>query len=480
MNKQNHTFDLGKDRIGKLLARFAFPSIASLVFSSLYTIADQLFIGNSSIGVLGTSSIGIVFPLLVICLAFSYWLGDGCAAYLSLCQGRKDSQTPGKAIATSLSFGLLISLALIIIFFFFAEPLLTVFGATEATLASAKEYLYILLFFVPALVLGTMTSPIIRSDGSPFYALITIAIASVINIALDPIFIYLLNWGIAGAAWATGIAFVFAYLLSMLYFIKPKNFEITPKDFIPHLNYFVTILRYGISSFITQMSIVSISLACDLVVRHYGPLSKYGIDIPIAAMAIESKVFTIVANIVVGIASGSQPIVGYNLGSKNIKRVKQTFFLALIWTVGISAFFTLICEIFPKQVMALFGQSDDPLYWEYGITLLRIFLASIVLANYMKLACIFFQACGKSIPASIISASRDIIGFLPFLLLLPYISESLSQGSGITTLLYACLIADIVGFTSSVIYTIILFKKLNAIEKETSLDSVKFENAIES
>ncbi len=475
MKNQTKKINLGTDRISRLLLRFALPSIASLVLSSLYTITDQIFVGQSSVGVIGTSAIGIVFPLLVICLAFAYWLGDGCAAFLSISQGKKEKDQPSKAIAASLTLALVFSILLMIVYFFFSQPILSLFGASEVTLKPAQDYLFILTFFIPSYLIGTMASPIIRSDGTPTYALITIAVGAGLNLLLDPLFIYVLDLGIQGAAWATGIALTSNLILSLLYFLKPKTFSLKGSYFLPKFQSLKVVLRLGFSSFITQMSIVIISLASDLAVLRFGPLSIYGIDIPIAAIAIESKIFTIVANIVVGISVGSQPIIGYSIGSGDIKRVKKTYFLALIWTMSISLLATLFCELFPKEIMSWFGRSDDPLYWEYGVILLRVFLATIVMANFMKLSCIFFQSCGHSTPASIISGCRDLFAFIPFLYILPTITENINPGSGITSLLFACVIADLVGFIASLIYTIHLFKKLNqlSLEKEVVIKELE-------
>lgn len=458
---------LGEGSIGKHLLRFALPSIASLILASLYTITDQIFVGNSRLGPeIGNGAIGIVFPLLVITQAFSYLLGDGCAAFLSICQGRNDKVSGGKSISSCLNLTLIISLILMAIYFIFPEPLLRLFGATDMTIKPAKDYLFILTFFIPAYMLQNMSNPVVRSDGHPNYSLLTTGIGAGLNILLDLIFVRFLHWGIEGAAAATGISMFVSYILLTLYFIRPKTFTIKWIDLIPHWSVIKPAVSLGLSSFVTQMSIVVINLVTNIVIVKYGALTIYGTTIPISALAIESKWFSIIANIVVGISVGAQPIFGYNMGAGKIDRVKKTYRLILFWSMLVGIIATLFFEIFPKQTMLVFGNSDDPLYWEYGVVLIRVFLGTISLSMFMKMTTIFFQACGYFKPAAIISLSRDILFFVPWVFLIPFIAENVQAGSGIYAMLYSIFIADGASAILCLIFTFLVFKKMNQIKVE--------------
>ncbi len=458
---------LGEGSIGKQLLRYALPSIASLILASLYTIVDQIFVGNSRLGPeIGNGAIGIVFPLLVITQAFSYLLGDGCAAYLSICQGREDKHSAGKTISGCLSLTLIISVILMAIYFIFPEPLLRLFGATDMTIKPAKDYLFILTFFIPAYMLQNMSNPIVRSDGHPNYSLLTTAVGAILNIILDLVFVRLLHWGIEGAAAATGISMFASYILLSLYFFKPKTFVVKWKDLLLKWSMIKPAINLGLSSFVTQMSIVVINLVTNIVIVKYGALSIYGTVIPISALAIESKWFSIIANIVVGISVGAQPILGYNIGAGKIDRVKKTYRLMLIWSMLVGIVATLFFELFPRETMLVFGNSDDPLYWEYGIVLIRVFLGTIALSMFMKVTTIFFQACGYFKPAAIISLSRDILFFVPWVFLIPFIAENIEAGTGIYAMLYSIFIADGASAILSLIFTFFVFKKMNQINAE--------------
>ncbi len=453
--------DLGKENVGKLLLRFSIPGVISLIISSLYNIVDQIFVGNSSLGYIGNAATGVVFPVIVVTQAFAWGFGDGCASYLSICQGKKETEKANKAIGTGLTLTLIASVLIILFSLLFAEPILTFCGASEKSLPYAKSYLFITAFFFPTLMISNMANGIIRSDGSPLYAMITTGVGAIINIILDPIFIYVCNWGIEGAAWATVIGQITSFILTVAYFFKSKTFRLSFKDFIPDIKNFKEPSLLGISSFITQMTIVVINLVGNTVIVKYGNSSIYGQDIPISIISIETKVSTLVLNIVVGIALGGQPIVGYNMGAKKIDRVKKTYILMLISTLIIGLIFTAIIEIYPEGVIYIFGGQDEPLYIEYGKLVFRLFLATVTLTCFIKMSSIFFQSCGQPLKAMISSLLRDLLFFVPAVIIIPLIAESNQVGSGVVALLYAPMIADILATFICVFITLKLFKELN-------------------
>ena len=461
MEQQKGNQSLGEEKISKLLLKFSLPCIISLLISALYNIVDQIFIGNSELGYLGNAATGVIFPMIVVTQAFAWWIGDGCAAYLSICQGKNDMRNVHKSIGTSLLLTLAISIILLIISAVFKEPMLRLFGASEQTLEMAMEYFSILSAFFPVFMLTNMMNSVIRADGSPAFAMISMTVGAVINIVLDPIFIFALKWGIKGAAWATVIGQTAAFLVSLIYFFHTKTFRLCGKSFLPDFPEVGGALKLGISSFITQMAIVLISLISNRMLFEYGERSVYGPDIPISVISIETKVFTVVINIVVGVVLGGQPILGYNFGAKRFDRVKRTYraILTVTAVVGIAA--TLLFELCPQAVVRIFG-GGDALYLEFANRTFRVFLSLVSFTCFIKMTSIFFQAVGMPVKAVIASLTRDILCFLPLVIYLPRLFEANKPGTGINGVLFASPAADLIGMAVVTVLTILFFRSLHS------------------
>lgn len=332
------------------------------------------------------------------------------------------------------------------------DPLLNLFGASEASLPIAETYFKIILIFIPVYMMANGMNAITRADGSPGISMASTLIGAIANIILDPIFIFVFKWGIAGAAWATVIGQCLSLIASIIYSIKPKTFKLSWQSYKIDLNIFSNVIKLGISTFITQMSIVVISLVCNMTLAKYGATSKYGIDIPIAVIGICMKVFTIVINIAVGIVLGAQPILGYNFGAKAYDRVKETFKLVILSTVIVGIISMAIFELCPSVIIKLFGTESD-LYMEFSTMTFRIFLFFIVFTCSIKVISIFFQAVGNPVKASIVSLTRDIICFTPLVVIMP-------KFMGIEGVLYAAPVADLIGIIASIILLIVFFKNL--------------------
>lgn len=330
--------------------------------------------------------------------------------------------------------------------------LLFLFGASETTLPIAQDYFRIILIFIPVYMMANGMNAVIRADGSPGFSMASTLVGAVTNIILDPIFIFVCKWGIAGAAWATVIGQCLSLIVSMIYFTKTKTFKISWSSFKINFGIFSNVIKLGISTFITQMSIVVISLVCNIMLAKYGAMSKYGTDIPIAVIGICMKVFTIVINIVVGIVLGAQPILGYNYGAKQYNRVKETFRLVMISTVIVGLVSMIIFEFDPSIIIKLFGTESD-LYMEFATKTFQIFLFFIVFTCIIKVSSIFFQAVGNPIKASIVSLTRDIVCFVPLVIILPIYM-------GVEGALYAAPVADIIGIIITIILLFLFFKKL--------------------
>lgn len=443
---------LGKEKVSKLLLKFSIPCILSLLISSLYNIVDQIFIGNSELGYLGNAATSIVFPITIISVAFAWAIGDGSAAFLSLCQGRRDTKNAHIAIGNGILINFIISILFIILGFLFMDNLLFLFGASEVTLSIAVDYFTIILIFIPVYMMANGMNAIIRADGSPGFSMASTLIGAITNIILDPLFIFGFKWGIAGAAWATVIGQCLSLIASIIYFTKTKTFKISWASFKINFGVFSNAIKLGVSTFITQMSIVVISLVCNIMLAKYGAMSKYGIDIPIAVIGICMKVFTIVINIAVGVVLGAQPILGYNYRAKQYDRVKKTFKLVVITTAIVGIISMLVFEFAPGVIIKMFGTESD-LYMEFAIKTFRIFLFFIVFTCLIKVSSIFFQAVGNPIKASIVSLTRDIVCFVPLVIILP-------KYMGIEWALYAAPIADFIGIIVTLILLVLYFKKL--------------------
>ena len=350
---------LGEEKISKLLLKFSIPCILSLLISSLYNIVDQIFIGNSELGYLGNAATTVVFPITIIAVAFAWCFGDGTAAFLSLSQGRKETKNVHKAVGNSIVITIIISILFVILGFCFEENILRLFGASDTSIDLAKDYFIIILSAIPVYMLANVLSPIIRADGSPRFAMASTLSGAIINIILDPVFIFGLKWGIKGAAWATIIGQIVSCIIALIYLTKTKTFKISIDSFKMNFSLFGNVTKLGISTFITQMSIVIISLVCNIMLAKFGAMSKYGADIPIAVIGIAMKVFTIVINIVVGIVLGAQPILGYNYGARKFDRVKETFKNVIISTIIVGLIATFFFEVCPQVIIRLFGTESE-------------------------------------------------------------------------------------------------------------------------
>lgn len=451
---------LEEEKISKLLLKFSVPCVMGLLISALYNIVDQIFIGNSELGYLGNAATGVSFPIICIANAFAWCVGDGAASYLSICAGRKDTESAHKCVGTGITVTLIISVVLGAVGLIGAEPLMNLFGASDQTLGLAVTYFRIIAACFPFYLLLNVMNSMIRADGSPTYAMIAMMTGAVINVILDPIFIFLLKWGISGAAWATAIGQVASFVLCAVYFFKPKSFKLKKSSFIPNLPILSNTVSLGAATFVTQISIVVVSLVCNMTLAKYGAISQYGPDIPISVFSIQTKVYTIVLNIVTGIALGGQPILGYNYGAKRMDRVRETYKVILSATLITGIIATTVFQFWPEKVVGIFG-SGDALYQDFAVKTFRIYLSLMTVTCLVKMTAVFFQSIGKSTYAVVSSVVRDILSFTPLALFLPVFLEKKNAGTGIYGVLYAAPIADLVAVVVILVLTVSFFKALN-------------------
>ena len=459
MNQQQEIQFLGEEKISKLLLKFSIPCVTGLLIGALYNIVDQIFIGNSELGYLGNAATGVSFPIICIANAFAWCIGDGAASYLSICSGRKDSELAHKCVGTGITVSTLISLVLAAVCLIFARPLMSLFGASEQTLDMAVEYFRIIAALFPCYLLTSVMNSMIRADGSPAYAMVAMMTGAVINLILDPLFIYVLDWGIAGAAWATAIGQIASFLLCGVYFFRPKCFRLSARSFLPDGKVLKEVVLLGSATFVTQIAIVVMALVCNMTLAHYGSLSRYGQDIPISVFSIQTKVYTVVGNIVTGIVLGGQPIFGYNYGAGKLDRVRQTYRIVLISSLVVGLVATLIFQFWPELVINLFGAGDE-LYMEFAKKTFRIYLSLVTVTGLTKMTTVFFQSIGRSAQAVATSLIRDIVCFAPLAIFLSAGLEKRQPGTGIDGILLAAPLSDGVAAIVILLLSVSFFRKL--------------------
>ncbi len=403
--------------IGRLIVKFAVPSVIALLVNSLYNIVDQIFIGWG-VGYLGNGATNIVFPITIIALALSMMIGNGGAAYLSLKMGEGEVETAKKGVGNAVTLVTIVSILLAVIFLVWIDPILTLFGATDVLRPFALEYGFIIGAGLPFMMISAAINSMIRADGSPKYAMLSMVIGAIINVILDPVFIFVFQMGVKGAAIATIIGQVASFVVSVLYMPHFKSVQLNKSSFAPCAKVSVNIVIFGLSSFITQFAITIVMALTNNLLAKYGAQSVYGAEIPLTATGIVMKVNQIMIAILLGIATGTQPIIGYNYGAKSYHRVKKALEISLIASEIVSVAAFLIFQFAPMSVVSLFG-SEEGLYNEFAVKAFRIFLMLCPMTGFQTIAAVYLQAVGKPVKSAILSLARQIIFFVPTALILP-------------------------------------------------------------
>ena len=441
--------------IGRLIAKFAIPCVISLLVNSLYNIVDQIFIGWG-VGYLGNGATNVVFPITIIALALSLMIGDGGAAYLSLKLGEGDLKSARKGVGNAVTMVTVVSIVLMAVFLIFINPILNLFGATDTLRPFALEYGYVIGIGLPFMMIPAAINSMIRADGSPKYAMFSMILGAVINTVFDPIFIFVFHMGVRGAAIATVMGQVASFIFSVVYMPRFKSVHFDAACFRPVWKTCKSILTFGISSFITQFAITIVMALTNNLLAKYGAASIYGSEIPLTATGIVMKVNQILISILVGIAVGAQPIIGFNYGAKNFMRVKKALDIALVVSEIISIIAFLIFQFAPMSVVSLFG-SEEGLYNEFAVLAFRIFLLLCPLTGFQTVIAVYLQAVGKPVKSALLSLSRQIIFFVPAALILPMFL-------GVTGVLWTGPVADSLAFIFSVILLVYERKQLHKIE----------------
>ena len=454
---------LGTERIGKLMKQYALPCIISLLVGALYNIVDQIFIANASyLGSYGNAANTVVFPLTVVALAIAVMIGDGCCAFVSICLGKQDIHTAKSSVGCSVIMTVISALILTAVYLIFSDPILAMFGGTvnPETFHHAKEYFFYISLGIPFYMFGQAMNPIIRGDGNPKFAMGSTLAGAAINMILDPIFIFVFRWGMMGAAVATVIGQIATAVLALWYLRNMK--VIKPEKEHYHLSARVCgrTLSLGMTSFLSQISLVAAMAAINNMLRKYGALdSIFGQEqyaqIPMAVVGIVMKFFQIVISIVVGMAAGCIPIVGFNMGAGKRQRVKELFTKLLIAEACVGGVALILVEFFPRQLIRIFGAANESSYYTaFAVKAFRTYLCMMIFACINKACFIFLQAMGKAVASTALSMVREILFGVGFALLLPVFY-------GLDGVLYSMPVSDILTFVIAVFLIIGTYKELN-------------------
>ena len=460
--EQSNQF-LGTERVGKLMRQYAIPCIISLLVGALYNIVDQIFIANASyLGSYGNAANTVVFPLTVVALAIAVMIGDGCCAFVSISLGKQETHTARQSVGNSVVMTVAGGLVLAAIYLIFAEQIIAMFGGTvnAETFRHSREYFFYISLGIPFYMFGQAMNPIIRADGNPKFAMVSTLAGAFANIILDPIFIFVFRWGMMGAAVATVIGQVITAILSIWYLLNMKIIKPGKGDYRLCAPICGKTLALGITSFLSQISLVAAMAAINNMLRKYSALDAvFGQEqyaqIPMAVVGIVMKFFQIVISIVVGMAAGCIPIVGFNMGAGKYPRVKELFTRLLISEATVGAVALILVEFFPHQLINIFGAANESIYYtEFAIKAFRTYLCMMIFACVNKSCFIFLQAMGKAAASTALSMIREVVFGVGFALLLPIFF-------GLDGVLYSMPVSDLLTFIVAVILIIGTYKELN-------------------
>lgn len=452
-NAQTVENPLGTRPLGPLLFSLAIPAMIANVVNALYNIVDQIFIGQG-VGKLGNAATSVSFPVTTICMAIGLMVGLGSASGFNLELGRRNEDKARKFVGTAASTLLLSGILICILVRIFMRPMLSAFGSTDAIMPYAMQYTGITSFGIPYLLFSTGTNPLVRADRSATYSMVSIVTGAVLNTILDPIFIFVCDWGIAGAAWATVISQVISAVMLALYFFRFKSVQFTASDFVPRARVLLDICRLGLNSLIFQGSNLLVQVVSNNMLRIYGAKSIYGAETPIAAAGIVMKIYVIFTSLIIGLINGAQPICSYNYGAGRYTRVRKTVRLFLTAAVIISVVMWAGFELFPRQIISIFGSSgNDELYYEFAVKYMRTFLFFVFLNGVQICTATFFPSIGKAGKGAALSFSKQVVFIVPLLIILP-------KFFGINGVMLAEPVSDLLSFLMAVAFMIDEFRKM--------------------
>ena len=449
---------LGTEPITKLILKFSVPAIISMVVNAIYNMVDQIFIGWG-IGMLGIAATNVAFPLNTISTAIALLVGIGGASNFSLSLGKGDEERARACAGNTISLLILFGVALGVVSIIFLEPLLYLCGATEQVMPYAIPYTLIICIGLPFMVLTIGACHLIRADGNPTFAMWCMLSGAIFNLIFDPVFLFVFDMGIEGIALATTLGQVLSAAIGGFYLLRRfRTVKLTKASLRPRWNVSSAIFALGAASFVNQIAMTAVQIMLNNAFKHYGALSVYGSEIPLAAVGALSKIAILFFGFCIGIAQGCQPIHGFNYGAKHYDRVQQTLRIALAAATGISFVSFLVIQIFPQQLIAIFGE-NDPLYVQFGIRLFRIQFFMMFINGIQPVAANFFSSIGKPKIGMFTSLTRQVIFFIPLILILP-------RFWGIDGILFAAPIADSVAAVLAIIFLVREMRITNQLKAE--------------
>ena len=448
MNNQN---PLATEREEKLILKFAIPAITSMLVSSLYNIVDQFFISRG-VGLLGNAATNVAFPISVLCTATALLFGIGSASNYNLESGRGNTKKATEIAGCGLFMLALGGTLIAAIVLAFLEPMLQVFGVTENVLPYAMDYAGITALGAPFLVFTTGGNHLIRADRSPTYSMMCMLTGAIINTILDPLFIFVFDWGIEGAAWATVIGQVVSGLIVIIYFVKFRKMELSLKMIRPRVHYIKAIVSLGMASGINQIAIAVMQIIMNNTLRYYGGLSEYGPDIPLACVGVVSKVNMIFMAICIGTSQGCQPIWGFNYGAGLYDRVKKTYRRSFQACLTVGILFFLCFQFFPRQIIGIFGSGEE-LYFQFAERYFKIFMFMTFINGIQPMSSGFFTSIGKAKLGIVVSLTRQVLFLIPLILIFPMFL-------GIDGVMYAGPIADLAAAVVAITIAVREHKKM--------------------
>lgn len=464
--------DLGKENINKLLISFAIPCVISMLINSVYNIVDQIFIGKG-VGTLGNAATNVIFPLVIIFNAVAGLIGNGAAANLSLKLGEGKKEEGGKIVGSAVTVSIIFSIILSVIAYFFLPKLVYMFGCTKNVYQYAVDYGKIIILGAPFMIIYSALSQLIRADGSPKYSMVLLVVGAILNIILDPIFIFTFNMGVKGGAIATVIGQIVSFVMAIFYLKKVKSVKLEKESFKVDKSITRT-LGLGLSSFITQSTVLALFVFMNNMMTKYGALTKYGADIPLSVYGVISKINSLYISTILGISIGAQPIIGFNYGAGNYERVKETLRKVLTINLVVGLIFNIIFYLFPKEIVSIFITNSDPnykLFLEFAVVICHSFLLVMGL-NFLEMTTsITVQSLGNVKKATMVSFIRQIILFIPIACFM-----AIYLHKGIYGVLNAGPIADAITFFIALVIFYSEYRKLSIKEKTTNLEDIKVNN----
>lgn len=402
---------LGTANVRKLLWEYSFPAIVAMLASSLYNIVDSIFIGHG-VGALAISGLAITFPLMNLSAAFGALIGAGGATLLSIKMGQHDTESAERVLGNIVSLNLLLGTIFMLLGLAFLKPILMFFGASEDTLPYAYNYMFVLLLgnVVTHLYLGLNSA--MRSTGAPRKAMLTTLMTVVINAVLDPLFIFVFDWGIRGAAIATVIAQLIALIFVVIHFLNPqRELHFRKGVFALRRRVVGSIFSIGMAPFVLN------ACSCLVVVVINQSLLKYGGDLAVGAYGIVNRIMMLFGMLVLGFNQGMQPIAGYNYGAMKMDRVKQVLKQTIIYASLVMMVGFLLVEIFPELVAQVF--TTDEHLKILSVQGLRIAFAFAPIVGFQMVVSNFFQSIGRASKAVFLSSTRQLLFLAPLLIILP-------------------------------------------------------------